>query len=218
MKRKHSLNNLIFLMIVFLLVLIYLFLPKSRPVYEFQSRFVVHTKGLANATVNLTVFSDYQCFRSKVFWVEIEPKLEKEYIDTGRVQLIYKHFPKTYYNRSFDAAIAAECAADQEKFWEYHNLLFEKLIEIGNNTCGSGIGLSPNDLKEYARQLGLNAGLFDACLDSNATYERVSMDIRYGKEKGLLVSGVARINDDYWIPIDKPYDYFKEAIENATKS
>lgn len=205
-------------MIIFFIASIYLFFSNSRPLYESQSSFVLHAKGLANATINLTVFSDYQCFRSKVFWGETEPNLEKEYIDTGKVQLIYRHFPKTYYNRSFAAAVAAECAADQGNFWEYHNLLFAKMIEIGNNTCGSGIGLSPTDLKEYAKQLNLNTDLFDACLDSNATYERVNMDIGYGKEKGLLVSGVARINDDYWIPLDKPYDYFKEAIGNATKS
>jgi len=82
-------------------------------------------QGSKSAPVTVIDFSDLQCHLCARYVKNTEPMINKSYIQTGKVALVFKHLP----NRGFDsmpAALAAQCAQDQGKFWQFHNLLYEK--------------------------------------------------------------------------------------------
>jgi protein-disulfide isomerase len=82
--------------------------------------------GNKNAKVTVVEFSDFQCPFCEQFFKNTYPQLKKEYIDNGKIAFYYRHFPLTsIHPYAKSAAIAAECANDQGKFWEYHDLLFQ---------------------------------------------------------------------------------------------
>ncbi|MEM7818970.1 MAG: thioredoxin domain-containing protein [Candidatus Aenigmatarchaeota archaeon] len=197
---------------IFLTLMVFLVLrPKYKP-----KEFSEHVKGLPNATINVTIYGDFQCLRTRNFWNEILPKLEEDYIKTGKIRLIYKHHPKTFFNYSLEAAEATECAADQGKFWEYVELVFRRTSLICNEV-GKGLGLSPNELKNYAKELGLDVKAFSACLDSRAMLPKIYADMRELHEKGLRSSGIVFINNEL-ISGNKPYSEFKLKIEGILKN
>jgi protein-disulfide isomerase len=79
--------------------------------------------GEANAPVTVEVFSDFQCPACRQYAISVEPKIIRQYVAAGKVQLMYRHYP-FIGDESFQAARASMCAAKQERFWEYDDLLF----------------------------------------------------------------------------------------------
>jgi protein-disulfide isomerase len=196
--------------IIFFFLLAFCFMI-SKPVYKPNIQFSEHLKGSPNASVNITIYGEYQCFRTRNFWNNILPKLEEEYIKTGKVKLIYKFYPKVFFNYSLEAAEASECAAEQGKFWEYVELVFQR-TNLVCGEAGKGIGLTPNDLKEYARELGLDVRSFSACLDSKAMLPRIQAYREELQKKGMRASGVVFVNGEL-MSGNMPYEEFKKKIE-----
>lgn len=119
----------------------------------------VPLRGDANAPVTLLEFADYEC----PYCQQVEPvlkRIESEF--KGKVALAFKDFPLPMHPSAPKAAEAAHCAGAQGKYWEYHDLLFEKKQ------------LAPEALKAYARDLKLDTAKFDSCLDSGAMKSVVS--------------------------------------------
>src|SRR3989338_6612792 len=83
-------------------------------------------KGSADAKITIVEFSDFQCPFCARFYTETLPMIEKNYIDTGKVKLVYRDFPLSFHQNAQKAAEAAECAGEQVKYYEMHNMLFEK--------------------------------------------------------------------------------------------
>ncbi|MEK7497584.1 MAG: thioredoxin domain-containing protein [Patescibacteria group bacterium] len=84
------------------------------------------SKGDSNAKVVLVEFSDFQCPFCARFYSETLGQIQKDYIDTGKVRLVYKHFPLiSIHPNAQKAGEASECANEQGKFWEMHDALFE---------------------------------------------------------------------------------------------
>lgn len=123
--------------------------------------------GQDSAPVKIVELSDYQCPYCKRFIDGTEPEVETEYIQKGLVQLEFCCFAITGGNAPPDeneatlAAEAAECANDQGRFWEYHYRLYAE--QRGENRGA----FAPERLKQFATDLGLDRGEFDACLDSH---------------------------------------------------
>ena len=123
--------------------------------------------GQESAPVKVVELSDYQCPFCKRFVDGTEPEVETEYIQKGLVQLEFSYFAITGGNAPPDeneatlAAEAAECANDQRRFWEYHYRLYAE--QWGENRGA----FAPERLKQFATDLGLDRGEFDACLDSH---------------------------------------------------
>ncbi|MCB0204277.1 MAG: DsbA family protein [Caldilineae bacterium] len=111
--------------------------------------------------------------------METEPKLKETLVADGTVRLIYKHFPLPSHDRADDASEAAECAAQQGKFWEMKDLLFEE-----NASWGAAADL-PGKFEEYATQLGLDVAAFQACLDSGGGRQRWQEDRALGQNAGV---------------------------------
>lgn len=87
--------------------------------------------GKENAKVTLIEFSDYQCPFCARHFTQTEPQIKKEYIDTGKVKFYYRDFPLPQIHPGAQkAAEAARCAGDQNKYWQYHDVIFQNQTDI----------------------------------------------------------------------------------------
>ena len=113
--------------------------------------------GSDNAPITMIEFGDYQCFYCNQFYHTIEPDIVKNYIDTGKVRMVFKDFVIIGQD-SVNAAHAAHCAQEQGKFWQYHDTLY-------NNWNGENTGwASSANLLSFAKSVGLNATQFGQCM------------------------------------------------------
>jgi len=159
-------------------------------------------KGDKNAPVEIIEFSDFQCPFCGRFYEQTLPDIEKNYIKTGKVKLVYRDFPlSSIHPYAQKAAEAAECADDQGKFWEMHDKIFENQRAIGIT-----------DLKGYAKDLGLDTGKFNDCLDSGKFAAEVQKDTSDGRAAGVTGTPAFFINGKKIVGA-QPYENFKAIID-----
>jgi protein-disulfide isomerase len=88
-------------------------------------------RGNLNAPVTFIEFSDYECPFCSRFYTDAEQQIMKEYVNTGKVKFYYRDYPLTSIHPGAQkAAEAARCAGDQNKYWEYHDLVFTNQAAI----------------------------------------------------------------------------------------
>jgi len=166
--------------------------------------------GSASARVQVMVFSEYQCPACAYFATNIEPLVQQEFVQTGKIQYIAHDFPLGgSHIYGFLAARAARCAEDQGKFWEYHKQL------LANQNAWAFSRVPPVDLfKSYAQQLGLDPAKFDGCLDSDAHAELVTANYQLGQQAGVngtptvFIDGRQSLSPNDW-------DVLKAEIQRA---
>ncbi len=146
--------------------------------------------GPADSKIVVIEYSDFQCpfcgavagtneylierlKQSNPSWIAPVPKL-KELAKLGKIKYIFKDYPLPSHQFALKSAIAAQCAHEQNKFWEYHDLLFENQEE-----------LSVKDLKKYAADLNLDTTKFDSCLDNNKYKLDIQKDQSAGSSLGV---------------------------------
>ena len=162
-------------------------------------------EGKDNAKVTIIEFSDFQCPFCGKFYSQTLSEIKSKYIDTGKVKLVYRDFPLTQIHPNAEpAAEAADCANEQDKFWEYHNLLFEKQDEW------TSIGVSK--LKDYAKDLKLDTDKFNKCLDSGKYKDEVAKDEQDGIKAGVQGTPSFFINGKI-LSGAQPFSAFQAAIE-----
>jgi protein-disulfide isomerase len=138
--------------------------------------------GNANAKVTIIEFGDYQCPSCRLFWREIEPRLKKEYIDTGKVKLVFRDFPiQQIHPEATIAAMAAQCAADQGKYWEYHDRIFRQQDRGSDDV----VRFKAADLKKWGADIRLDTAAFNACIDSARHQDEVAKDYADGTAAGI---------------------------------
>jgi protein-disulfide isomerase len=157
--------------------------------------------GDPNAPVKVDVYSDFQCPACKSFAEQTEPVLINDYISQGKVYLTYRPF-KVIGPESDAAAAAAYCAADQNKFWEYHDMLYA-------NWTGEEVGdFSDRRLKVYAEKIGLDTGTFNQCYNSGKYRAQVRQDqvdgeqLRVSFTPSVFVNGTLITDGSYTATID----------------
>jgi protein-disulfide isomerase len=121
--------------------------------------------GDPNAPVVIEEYSDFLCTFCQRFVIETEPQLIEEYISTGKVYFIYKPYPLG--QESFAPSEASLCAAEQDMFWEYHDIVFAN--QDGHNASA----YSPRRLEAFAETLNLDLDQFNECTSSNRYREDV---------------------------------------------
>lgn len=134
-----------------------------------------HIKGGKKPQLYLVEYSDFQC----PFCQSLSPtisRLMKEYGD--KIAVVYRHYPLSFHQNAQVAAEASECAGEQGKFWEMHDVMFEK-------GQGDGTGLDRASLDGYAKTMGLNLTKFKSCMDTNKYAGRVSADFASGNTNGV---------------------------------
>ena len=157
------------------------------------------TLGPPDAPVTLVEFSDFQC----PFCLQLMPTLKRLREAYGdRIRIVWKDFPlTTIHPQAFKAAEAANCAREQGKFWEYHDLLF-----------ANQQALQPEFLKEYAGDAGLDVAQFGACLDAAKYGDRVQEQMGIGNGLGVSSTPSTFINGRL-VSGALPYEAFVAIIE-----
>lgn len=130
--------------------------------------------GRKDAPVTIVEVSDYQCPFCKRFADNTLAALKKEYIDTGKVRLVFKDMPLPFHKQATKAAQAAHCAGDQGQYWSMHDQLFSNTSRLDE----------PNLIK-HAMILKLDAPAFKACLKSDRHLDAIKKDIVDASKAGL---------------------------------
>ena len=131
----------------------------------------------------LTEFGDFQCPHCANFAVRVTPLIRRELVETGQARFEYRHYPFIGPD-SMKAAMASECARDQDAFDEYHDALY--LAEYRANAAGRNLpGITPGELLDAALESELDPDDFTQCLESGRTGPRVMADREYGYALGV---------------------------------
>jgi protein-disulfide isomerase len=162
--------------------------------------------GPAAAKVTILDFSDFGCSHCADFALNQGQRLRAEYEKTGQVRFEYKPFVLDW-NRTADPANAAACAADQGKFWDYHDALFSR-------QSSSAQAFSIAALKGYAAELGLDTTAFNRCVDKKDRYNLLDKVGAEARARGVNATPTFFINGQK-IEGAAAYEVFKAQIDTA---
>jgi len=161
--------------------------------------------GDENAKLTILEFSDYECPFCKKFVDGAYPEIKEKYIDTGKVNLVFRDFPLGFHKDAMAASLAAECAKDQgsdETYYQYHDKLFAEQK------------LDRASLISYASELELNTEEFTQCLDDQKFLSEIQHDMEEGQTAGITGTPGFIINGKI-ISGAQPFEAFEAAIEEA---
>lgn len=162
-------------------------------------------KGSRDAKVTIVEFSDYQCPFCARYISETFPQINEEYIDTGKVRYMLRDLPLPFHSNANVSAQAARCAGDQGKYWEMHDVLFEKQDEWSS-------GDPKETFAKYAGDLGLNTSSFSGCLSDEKYKEEVDRDGSLAQGLGVRGTPGFFINGKLLIGA-QPFSAFEQVIE-----
>ena len=165
--------------------------------------------GNHSAPITILEWGDYQCTFCYKFHNTTLKTLEKDYIESGKVNLVFKDFPLN----GPDSVLAAEstyCAKDQRLYWEYHN-------EVYNNWAGERTGwITRDSLDSFALTVGIDLDEFNKCIDSRKYQDKVNFLYDYGREVGIdATPSFLVFNDKKIIKIrgNQPLEVFLKTID-----
>ena len=143
--------------------------------------------------------------------------MEKQFVRTGKVELIFLDLPLQMHPHAFKAAEAAACAGDQKKFWEMHHSLFANQRD-----------LAPERLPTYAKQLGLDVAAFEKCLSSGRSGAGIREDMRAAQILGITgtpayligrrLAGSDKVEILEVVKGLPPYEYLEEKLNGFLTS
>jgi protein-disulfide isomerase len=137
------------------------------------------TLGSDSAKVEVTEYSDFECPFCASFATVQMPVIRQQLITTGKVRWRYRDFPLPVHQYSRYAALAAQCAGEQGKFWEMHDQLF-------SNHQWAQTGKNPASLfRDFARTIGLDIDKYDACVDGQRYAGRIQASVQEGEALGV---------------------------------
>ena len=172
--------------------------PKPLPVSRMGSDPAL---GVEDAPVIIIEYGDFGCPTCRVWHnAGIRDQVLEEY--PGQVLFVWRDYP-VITAQSPKAAEAGQCAFDQNKFWEFHDYIYEK-----------GISISVSDLKAYARDIGLDGEQFDQCLDSGKNKAKVDDSFQQGIKLGFPGAPGFVVNDRK-LPGPPMYETLKGIIDEA---
>ena len=164
--------------------------------------------GDRSAEITILEFGDYQCTFCYKFHKETLPILKDEFINNGKIKMVFKDFPLNGDDSKI-AGEAAYCAEDQNKYWGYHDILYQ-------NWAGERTGWIKLDvLYQFAKDTNLDLEQFADCLTDHKYLKRVLENERYGIEIGVGATPTFLIFDDkkvISIVGAQPIDIFRQVI------
>jgi protein-disulfide isomerase len=165
--------------------------------------------GPTDAPVVVVEYADFQCPYCKQFATGPELELRQEYVDIGKARFVFRHLafigPESLW-----AANAAECANEQNRFWDYHDKLFQEQDGENEGT------FSRDNLKRFAAELGLNTQQFNQCVDSDKYQAKVQQDIDEAQRLGVRSTPTLFVNGQL-IRNGSDYQVLQTAVETALK-
>jgi protein-disulfide isomerase len=173
--------------------------------------------GDPSAPVLVEVWEDFQCPACQTFTQNVEPLIAENYVATGKVRYVFRFFPflddRAATKESDQAAHASMCAADQNKFWEYHDMLYA-------NWNGENRGaFIDKRLVAFAEALGLDMAEFNSCFEANQHEDLINQDTADGIAAGVTGTPSVFVNGTIVRPGFVPsYDELAQAIDAALGS
>ena len=165
--------------------------------------------GSPDASITLIEFGDYQCHFCNVYFQNTQHKIFESFVATGKVKIMFKDFTIIGPD-SVSAAHFAHCAGEQERFWEYHNILY-------NNWSGENNGWASNDnLLQYANEIDLDMNELKKCNNENrykTLIESSNSDARSLGLTGTPAFFVIANGNAQKIHGAQPYDVFENVFE-----
>lgn len=159
--------------------------------------------GNTGAKVTIVEFSDFQCpFCSRA--VPVIQEIKKAY-GPDKVRIVFRDMPLPNHPRAKAAAMAARCANEQGKFWEFHDTLFEHQDK-----------LEDGDFKQHAKTLKLDSGKFDECLASNRHAPAIEKSKTEAEALGISATPSFVVNG-VLIQGARPFADFKQKIDRALR-
>ncbi len=172
-------------------------------------------KGDPDAPITIIEFSDFECPFCSRFYQNTLPAIEKNYIDTGKAKLVYMDLPLDNLHKNARLAhIAAECADDQGKFWEYHDMLFGTQAEWRGMTSD----IHRTFLRQHAFDMGLDMEKYDLCLESPDILKEIeedSLEAARNGAPGTPTFFIGTEKDGFEKLVGaKPYASFQKALDS----
>lgn len=170
--------------------------------------------GNPDAPVRIEVFEDFQCPACKSYSEAVEPEVVANYVESGQVYYIYRHYPflddRSASRESDQSANASMCAAEQGRFWDYHDILFA-------NWNGENQGAyADKRLVAFAESLGLDMNQFNACFEQNRYQDEIQADTSAAVQYGATGTPSIFVNGVQVTPGRVPaFEQMQEAIEAA---
>ena len=158
-------------------------------------------QGNPDATVTIVEFSDYECPFCARFYSQTYDQIIEQYVDTGKVNLVFRDFPLSFHPNAQKAAEAAECAGEQGKYYEMHDKIFDNQQ-----------ALSVTGYKQWASEIGLDTAKFNSCLDSGQMASEVQKDFQDGQAAGVRGTPAFLVNGKL-ISGAQPFQVFEQVIE-----
>jgi protein-disulfide isomerase len=178
--------------------------PEAEPTPEFRRYDVPEDDdpvwGSDEAPITIIEFSDYECPYCRKWHTEVWPLLQEEYAD--QIRLVFRDFPLTnIHANATPAAAAANCAREQDMYWEFSDKLFEMKLNLGKSTY-----------QTYAEELGMDMDAFNECLENGRYLEEVEADYDYAVNLGIRSTPTFFVNG---IPVvgAQPFEVFKNLID-----
>lgn len=162
-----------------------------------------YVRGNKDAAITLIEYSDFECPFCGQFHTTVQQVIQDYPND---VKIVYRHFPLSFHPEAEPAALAAECAGEQGKFWEFHDELFENQSQLGSAFY-----------TQTASKLGLNAGKFQDCVSSGKYLTKIQTQAQEGGAAGVTgTPGSFLISKDGTVSTIKgaqPYSVVKSSID-----
>lgn len=160
-----------------------------------------HVWGNPDATVTIIEYSDFECPYCSRHWPTMK-QIKEAYGD--QVKVVFRHFPLDFHPSAHPAAKASECAADQGKFWE----MYDKLFEAG----AAGILAEEGLFVSFARDLGMNEATFSQCMAGSSKDAKIQADMDGGGTAGVNGTPGTFVNGNF-VSGAYPFEYFQGIIE-----
>ncbi len=175
--------------------------------------------GNPDAPITIVEFSDFQCPFCARFHTQTLPSLLEEYIEQDKVKIVFRDFPiQSIHPNALPASIAAECANDQNKFREMHDILFEKQNSWNRLEVNDALSL----FSQYASNMQLDQAVFDACLTSGKHIPEIQNDLNDGRDYGVSGTPGFFVGNDQIGFVElkgaQPFESFKKVIDAQLNS
>jgi protein-disulfide isomerase len=144
--------------------------------------------GSADAPVSIVEFSDLQCPHCANYALHTFPQIKRAYIDTGKVHYAAVDFPLPMHAYAFPAAVAARCAGEQGKYWQYREAIFAGQSQLVSSPGFDVRALLPRDADPFdklARNLDMDVARFDACRRDVRQDAVVREDLAMARRDGI---------------------------------
>ncbi len=166
-------------------------------------------KGEKNAKVTIVEFSDFECPYCGMYYENTFKQLKETYIDTGKVNYVFRDFPLSFHEDAYPAALAAECLREQKGDSAYF-LLHDRMFENQDK-------LSYENFEKWAGEFGADKGKFKACFDGDKFKDEIASDMKDGQSVGVQGTPAFFVNGRF-LSGAQPFDNFKAIIdEELTK-